>query len=79
MQKRFLDTIFLVNKEGDLTCFTDLTEKERIEYIKNCPPEIAKEYLLELAKCLKAIGDKFDIESIYANGKRMGWIAKKIR
>lgn len=77
MQKRFLDTIFLVNKEGELTCFTDLTEKERIEYIKNCPPEIAKEYLLELAKCLRIVGDKFGIESVYNNGKRMGWVVKK--
>ena len=77
MQKRFLDTIFLVNKEGDLTCFTDLTEEERIEYLKNCPPEKAKEFLLEMAKCLRAVGDKFDIESIYTNGKRMGWEVKK--
>lgn len=64
MSRRNMDDIyFKVYREGKFenVCFSDLTDKEMVEVMKNKDTNWLKSLCLLLGKRLRAIGDEFDI------------------
>lgn len=62
--KRGLDGVFFrIGKEN--ICFSDLDEKQQDEILKNKSNEWLISMCKILAKCLKNIGDQFDIMCDY--------------
>ena len=63
--KRNLDGIYfrMKNEEGkwDNICFSDLTDEQKDEVMKNRSEEWLKEMCRVLADVIKNIGDQFDI------------------
>lgn len=64
MGKRNLDGVyFRVQRDGkwDNVCFSDLTDEEKIEVMKDRNTEWFKSMCIILANTIKRIGDEFDI------------------
>lgn len=68
MEKRNLDDILLCDEDKNLTCFTDITEDERKEFVKKLDLETSNKMLLRVAKCLRKLGDDLDIKAKFDNG-----------
>ena len=65
MINRNLDGIyFRIERDGKCQnlCFSDLTEEEQKEVLKNKSPEFVLQIALNMAKRLREIGDKFDLQ-----------------
>ena len=65
MMNRNLDGIyFRVERDGKWQnlCFTDLTEEEQIEVLKDKSPEFVLQVALAIAKRLREIGDQLGLE-----------------
>ena len=64
MEKRNLDGVyFRVQRDDkwDNVCFSDLTDTEKVEVMKNRDPEWLKSMCIILANTIRKIGDEFDI------------------
>ena len=64
MGKRNLDGVyFRVQRDGkwDNVCFSDLTDEEKIEVMKDRNTEWFKSMCIILANTIRKIGDEFDI------------------
>lgn len=62
--KRNLDGIyFRIKKNGkwDNVCFSDLTQDEREEVMKNKDVDWLKSMCIQLARTIRKIGDEFDL------------------
>lgn len=56
------------NKNEKLISFTDLTHKERVEFIKDIPRDKLENMLLILAAEFRQCGDDLNIKAEYNNG-----------
>lgn len=64
MEKRNLDGVyFRVQRDDkwDNVCFSDLTDTEKVEVMKNRDTEWLKSMCIILANTIRKIGDEFDI------------------
>ena len=64
MKKRNLDGVyFRVQRDDkwDNVCFSDLTDTEKVEVMKNRDTEWLKSMCIILANTIRKIGDEFDI------------------
>lgn len=65
MIERNLDGVYFRIKRDDKwinLCFTDLTEEEREEVLKDKSQDFILQLTLILAKRLREVGDKFDLQ-----------------
>ena len=65
MINRNLDGVYFRIKHDDKwvnLCFTDLTEEEREEVLKDKSQDFILQLTLILAKRLREVGDKFDLQ-----------------
>lgn len=65
MKNRNLDGIYFRVKRGksyDNVCFSDMTEAEQREVLKDKPIRFVTEIALEMAKRLHEIGDQLDLQ-----------------
>ena len=69
--KRNLDGIFYRVREPDgrwsNTCFSDLTEKQQDEVMKNMNTKMLKSLCKLLAQAIREIGDQLDIAAEYVD------------
>lgn len=65
MMERNLDGVYFRIKRDDKwinLCFTDLTDEEREEVLKDKSQDFILQLTLILAKRLREVGDKFDLQ-----------------
>ena len=65
MTNRNLDGIyFRIERDGKWQnlCFTDLTEEEQMEVLKDKSPDFVLQVALVMAKRLREIGDQLELE-----------------
>lgn len=64
MENRNLDGVYFRIKRGesyDAVCFSDLTEDEQREVLKNKPIDFVLQVAIEMGRRLHEIGDQLDL------------------